>query len=184
MASKTTSKSTTKRGDTRSAAQRHAAEHPADLSTNDSPEVHRAAQGFAAQAAVTTALGSTASEKQSQIEQAMTERARIVDEMADEIDRDLQAEAEQQAQERKLVRRPPVVPSRFAGIHPDVTSATSTPPGDVAEHTPGTGVADPRDLAPGQDLSPCPPGGLSIAAQPDKPGTNFSRLRPERVSRP
>lgn len=62
------------------------------------------------------------------------------------------------------------------GVHPDVTSPTNL----MAAQTPalpGTGVADPRDLAPGQDMSPSPPVSSSnILPQPDKAGTGFSKL--------
>lgn len=63
------------------------------------------------------------------------------------------------------------------GIHPDVTSPTTGPIGQVAQNIPGTGVADIRDLAPGQDLSPSPPVSSSnILPQPNKPGSLFSKL--------
>lgn len=62
------------------------------------------------------------------------------------------------------------------GIHPDVTSPTNLM-GAQEPALPGTGVADPRDLAPGQDMSPSPPVSSSnILPQPDKPGSRFSKL--------
>lgn len=61
------------------------------------------------------------------------------------------------------------------GIHPDVTSPTSGSPGEV--RIPGTGVADIRDLAPGQSLAPSPPVSSSnIVPTPNKPGTPFAQL--------
>lgn len=61
------------------------------------------------------------------------------------------------------------------GIHPDVTSPTTAAPGDVK--IPGTGVADIRDLAPGQSLAPSPPVSSSnIVPTPNKPGTPFAQL--------
>lgn len=64
-----------------------------------------------------------------------------------------------------------------AGIHPDVTSPTTGPIGQVAKQIPGTGVAEITDLAPGQDLSPSPPiSSSNILPQPNKPGSLFSKL--------
>jgi len=61
------------------------------------------------------------------------------------------------------------------GIHPDVTSPTSGSPGEVK--IPGTGVADIRDLAPGQSLAPSPPVSSSnIVPTPNKPGSPFAQL--------
>lgn len=63
------------------------------------------------------------------------------------------------------------------GISPDVTSPTTGPIGQVAANIPGTGVADIRDLAPGQDLSPSPPVSSSnILPQPNKAGSLYSKL--------
>lgn len=69
----------------------------------------------------------------------------------------------------------PIEPGQ-TGIHPDVTSPTNAM-ADEQPRLPGTGVADPRDLAPGQDLSPSPPVSSSnIVPTPLKEGTNFSKV--------
>jgi type II secretory pathway pseudopilin PulG len=69
----------------------------------------------------------------------------------------------------------PAADSAPAGISPDVTSPTSGSVGEVK--IPGTGVADIRDLAPGQSLAPSPPVSSSnIVPTPNKPGTPFAQL--------
>jgi hypothetical protein len=69
----------------------------------------------------------------------------------------------------------PAADAAAPGISPDVTSPTSGSPGDV--RIPGTGVADVRDLAPGQSLAPSPPVSSSnIVPTPNKPGTPFAQL--------
>lgn len=153
-------------------------------------ETQKAAAG-AAQLEVT---GFTTSEQQgavnqrvSSVEQAVAERDRILREAQKEEQQAAVVEQQNSVDLMSNLQAPLRAPStnptgpkahgvNEVGVHPDVTSPTNL----MAAQTPalpGTGVADPRDLAPGQDMSPSPPVSSSnILPQPDKAGTGFSKL--------
>lgn len=59
------------------------------------------------------------------------------------------------------------------GYSPDITSPINV---GMGRRPPGTGVAALEDLAPGQDISPCPAGGHATTPLPDKPGEAYSAL--------
>lgn len=98
------------------------------------------------------------------------ERAR--QETTQRIMRDLQPEP--RAPLDNPTRRPD--DPQQVGVSPDVTSPTSLMHHDEPR-LPGTGVADPRDLAPGQSMAPSPPiSSSNIVPTPLKPGTHFSKI--------
>ncbi len=132
---------------------------------------------------IDSTLGTVVQQRVGLVEQAMAQRAGDLSQMQAEAARAEQA----QAQEHRInagvapagvasTPRVPVAPDKDpAGIHPDVTSPTTAVPGEV--RVPGTGVADPRDLAPGQDLTPSPPMSSSnILPTPNKPGSLYAKL--------
>lgn len=128
-------------------------------------------------------LGSVTAQRVSVVEQAMAQRASDISDMQKEADAAAESEQAVQAvnagisEDLAQTPRVPVAPGKDPqGVHPDVTSPTSATPA-VDVKIPGTGVADPRDLAPGQDLTPSPPMSSSnILPQPNKPGSVYSRL--------
>jgi hypothetical protein len=127
-------------------------------------------QAVALRAAQAKALAAT---EQAQLAQAEVERLQSVSPPAGTPtpgEQGLRAPMDNAMQKRNDIAHP-------TGISPDVTSPTTGPVGQVARNIPGTGVADIRDLAPGQDLSPSPPVSSSnILPQPNKPGSVFSKL--------
>ena len=132
---------------------------------------------------IDSTLGTVVQQRVGLVEQAMAQRAGDLSQMHAEADKAAKAEADTHAANAGLsgelaqTPRVPVAPGKDPqGIHPDVTSPTSAAPA-VDVKIPGTGVADPRDLAPGQDLTPSPPMSSSnILPQPNKPGSVYSRL--------
>lgn len=128
-------------------------------------------------------LGTVTAQRVSVVEQAMAQRAQDLTQMQRDAEKAAASEQAVQAAnagltgEMAATPRVPVAPGKDpAGIHPDVTSPTSATPA-VDLPVPGTGVADPRDLAPGQDLTPSPPMSSSnILPQPNKPGSVYSKL--------
>ena len=127
------------------------------------------------------------SNRQSAVEKALAERDQILQQAQKEEASQAVVEQQNVADVMTELQAPLRAPStnptgpkahgvNEVGVHPDVTSPTNL----YAAQTPalpGTGVADPRDLAPGQGMSPSPPVSSSnILPQPDKPGTGFSKL--------
>jgi hypothetical protein len=151
-------------------------------------ETQKSAAGTAQLAYATGQSGSTdaSTQRLSAVEQAVAERDKIVQQAADEAKRAEQVESANVAEVMTDLQSAPKAPVTNAmqqplavadvGIHPDVTSPTNL----YAMQNPalpGTGVADPRDLAPGQDMSPSPPiSSSNILPTPTKPGTPFSKL--------
>ena len=121
--------------------------------------VEASGQQIAAQKVVqevnTGAAGEAIANKESEIREAMQQRAADVARMQAEAEERAQAEADEQAAKADVPE----------GVH----RVPDTP-------VPGSGVADPRDLAPGQDLSPSPPYGVNITPQPNKAGSVYSEL--------
>ena len=164
--------STTKADDTSDATipAANPAHNPADLSAQAV-----AAQAVAADAGTGgDAFSAAVSDHKSDIEKALAERESVVGEMKSEYEQSAKdakkAQNTQQKRHEELAHH--VVPRTVEDIPP----AVGPGPAPTPTTAPGTGVADPRDLAPGQDLSPCPPGGVSIAPQPNKEGSLFSKI--------
>lgn len=121
------------------------------------------------------------------VQAAVAERDKILREAQQEEQQKAVVEQQNSVDLMSNLQAPPRAPSTNAtgpkahgvnevGIHPDVTSPTNLMAAETPA-LPGTGVADPRDLAPGQDMSPSPPVSSSnILPQPDKAGTGFSKL--------
>ena len=170
---------------------------PQNPTLADAPlEVHQAAAVIAGRAATSgndSLLASTVQAKISQVDEAVALREAQAQALeAQQRARDAQKEVERlqnagvgvdprepgYATLRAPLDNPMQKPAAEVappGIHPDVTSPTSGSPGEVK--IPGTGVADIRDLAPGQSLAPSPPVSSSnIVPTPNKPGTPFAQL--------
>jgi hypothetical protein len=121
------------------------------------------------------------------VERACAERDRILQQAQREQEKAAHVDEQNVAAVMNDLQAPPRAPATNAtgpkahgvnevGIHPDVTSPTNLYAAETPA-LPGTGVADPRDLAPGQDMSPSPPVSSSnILPLPDKAGTPFSKL--------
>lgn len=163
----------------------------------DAPlEVHQAAAVIAGRAATSgndSVLASAVQQKISQVDEAVALREAQAQALQKQQEaRDAQREVERlqnagvgvdpAAPGYAVLRAPldnpmqkPAGDAAPPGIHPDVTSPTSGSPGDVK--IPGSGVADIRDLAPGQSLAPSPPVSSSnIVPTPNKPGSPFAQL--------
>ena len=154
-------------------------------------ETQKAAAGYAqtgqsTKLAADPSLAGAVQSRESRIRAAVAEQQSVGKQSAEEVRRADEAAAEQHEHVMNELEAPLRAPTTNAmqaprepgqvGIHPDVTSPTNLM---AAENPalPGTGVADPRDLAPGQDMSPSPPVSSSnILPLPDKPGTHFSKL--------
>ncbi len=153
-------------------------------------ETQKAAAG-AAQVRVTSFTGDVPAQAVSQrvgsVEQALAERNRVLEQAQREQEQRAVVEQQNTADVMTNLQAPLRAPAdnptgprahgvNEVGVHPDVTSPTNLMAAETPA-LPGTGVADPRDLAPGQDMSPSPPVSSSnILPQPDKPGSNFSKL--------
>lgn len=163
----------------------------AEVYGNANTETQKAAAGYA-QTDMDTgrvadpALGQSVQARQSRIQQAVAEQRRVAEEAANEVREADKAAVETHEAVMNNLEAPLRAPTTNAmqaprepgqvGVHPDVTSPTNLMAAEQPA-LPGTGVADPRDLAPGQDMSPSPPVSSSnILPQPDKPGTPFSKL--------
>ena len=128
-------------------------------------------------------LGAVVAPRVSVVEQAMAQRAADVNQMQQEADRARESEQAVRAANAGIsgdIAATPRVPDVSGrdpqGVHPDVTSPTSAAPA-VDVPVPGTGVADPRDLAPGQDLTPSPPiSSSNILPTPNKAGSVYAKL--------
>lgn len=154
--------------------------------TSDTETQKAASVAAARTAPVTGTYGDAVGSRQDAISKALSERETIIKQAAKEVPAQADAEAanttalmnDLEAPLKAPVTNPLQKPLQVTdvGIHPDVTSPVNLFAAQ-APALPGTGVADPRDLAPGQDMSPSPPVSSSnILPNPDKPGTNFSRL--------
>lgn len=158
---------------------------------NANTETQKAAAGFAQSGHDPSAVADPSLRKSVQVrlsrqEEAVAEQRRVAEEAAKQVREQQGAEAESTTHVMNELEAPlraptdnayqkPAAPAQV-GVHPDVTSPTNLMASEVPA-LPGTGVADPRDLAPGQDMSPSPPVSSSnILPQPDKPGTPFSKL--------
>ena len=154
-------------------------------------ETQKAAAGYAQSGHDPSAVADPSLQKSVQVrlsrqEEAVAEQQRVAKEAAEQARKAQAAEAEQTTHVMNELEAPlraptdnamqkPAAPAQV-GVHPDVTSPTNLMAAETPA-LPGTGVADPRDLAPGQDMSPSPPVSSSnILPQPDKPGTPFSKL--------
>lgn len=120
--------------------------------------------------------------RESEVQKAVSQRESDVKSMQKDFDGRERTEVVRRKEMRTSMApamRVPVEPgSRTVptGIDADVTSPVAVGVGALPDHMPGTGVADPKDLAPGQSLEPSPPGGVAIAPLPNKPGTLYSKL--------
>ena len=127
-------------------------------------------------------IQSATSRQISRAEAAVAERNRIAAAKQAEFDENARREEQTRVDRVNAERadsgalRAPVDPAKAQGISPDVTSAVNvTSLGELP--VPGTGVAHPDDLAPGQSMAPSPPQSSSnIVPNPDKPGTHFSKM--------
>lgn len=133
----------------------------------------------------TGAFNDEVGSREQRIRQALSEREAKVGQMRSEKERQWHGH---HAAPATVVARPGATPLRVPAGPDDAAAPTvdeqgneilPTPPAAVAapHGPPGTGVADPADLAPGQSLEPSPPGGVNIAPLPDKPGSVFSKLK-------
>lgn len=196
MATTRGTKSATKKAE---ANQKAAAKRTSNKSTTDASaaygdantETQKAAAGYAQSghdpsAVADPSLRKSVETRQSRQQQAVAEQQRVAKEAAEQARKAQAVEAEQTTHVMNELDAPlraptdnamqkPAAPAQV-GVHPDVTSPTNLMAAETPA-LPGTGVADPRDLAPGQDMSPSPPVSSSnILPQPDKPGTPFSKL--------
>lgn len=155
-----------------------ASESPAD---NSAEAAAAAIAGRSATLGATTGLSEfddNVATRESDVLDALNQRNADVRKMHSEEERRRNEEQERRDRDREKQRERTLntAMETRVPVTEDTVSPVGPGPARPANRVPGTGVADPKDLAPGQDLRPSPPGGVSITPLPDKPGTKYSAL--------